>query len=606
MFGRSKWTTFFVVLSCFVGCLSTWLFTFPPHIDPTAVVQSPTWQQAAAAKRHATNAKIPSEWRLSGKDVAIAKSRKAITGEYIEKFLDTKTLHITSQDAPYLIASMGNGTLTAVEVCMAFCKRAAIAHQMSGILLEILFDRALERAQELDHHYSKHGNLSGPLHGLPFTLKDQFHVKGVETTMGYVGWIGTFQGHRGTGKEYTTDSQIVRQLKSLGAVPIGKTTLVQGSWAPETNNNIAGYTWNPHNQRLSSGGSSGGEGAMQALKGSVFGIGTDNGGSVSMPSAMQGIYSLKPSAGRLSLKDAALVGDGQQVMPTVAGIMAPSLATVRLVFKSLVDSEAWTQDPYVLPIPYRSEKEYKHEDGYKPTFGIMLNDGIVNPHPPIARALRTVKAALEEAGYEVVNWHPPSNNNSNAIHGPIARGDGCPDVYKALQLSGEPAVPEIANLFPGGKLRPSIPLPVFQNLVQHMKSYRQEHNDYWRSTAGKTGTGRPVDAVISPVSPHTAVPPGKFLYGEYSTSINVLDLASIVIPITVANEQLDPVDLDFRPLTDKDELNMASYDPKVYDGTPASLQLFGRRLDEEGLSFLAGVVDEVLDTKSRKMGDLRF
>ncbi|KAL8407790.1 hypothetical protein RB594_006570 [Gaeumannomyces avenae] len=587
MFGRSKWTAAFTS-PLVLPWLLTWLFTHLlaslPNINPIAVAQSPTWQQAAAAKRHATNAKIPSEWRLSGKDVAIAKSRKAITGEYIEKFLDTKTLHITSQDAPYLIASMGNGTLTAVEVCMAYCKRAAIAHQMSGILLEILFDRALERAQELDHHYSEHGNLSGPLHGLPFTLKDQFHVKGVETTMGYVGWIGTFQGHRGTGKEYITDSQIVRQLKRLGAVPIGKTTLVQGSWAPETNNNIAGYTWNPHNQRLSSGGSSG----------------------VSMPSAMQGIYSLKPSAGRLSLKDAALVGDGQQVMPTVAGIMARSPGTVRLVFKSLVDSEGWIQDPYVLPIPYRSEKEYKHEeDGYKPTFGIMLNDGIVNPHPPIARALRIVKAALEEAGYEVVNWHPPSNNNSNAIHGPIARGDGCPDVYKALQLSGEPAVPEIANLFAGGKLQPSIPLPEFQNHVQDMKSQRQGYNDYWRSSAGKTRTGRPADAFIAPVSPHTAVQPGEFLYG-YSTSISVLGFTSFVIPVTVANKDLDKADPNFQPLTPIDKLNMASYNPNVCDGAPASVQLVGLPWDEERLSSLAGVVDKVLDTKNRKTGEPRF
>jgi amidase len=77
------------------------------------------------------------------------------------------------------------------------------------------------------------------------------------------------------------------------------------SQAPETNNNILGYTWNPYNQRLSSGGSSGGEGVMQALRGSAFGIGTDIGGSVSMPASFQGLFSLKPSSGRISFRDVA-------------------------------------------------------------------------------------------------------------------------------------------------------------------------------------------------------------------------------------------------------------------------------------------------------------
>jgi amidase len=56
------------------------------------------------------------------------------------------------------------------------------------------------------------------LHGLPSSLKVQFHVKGVETTMGYVGWIGTFEGKKDTKKEMNTNSAIVDDLISLGAV----------------------------------------------------------------------------------------------------------------------------------------------------------------------------------------------------------------------------------------------------------------------------------------------------------------------------------------------------------------------------------------------------
>ena len=62
----------------------------------------------------------------------------------------------------------------------------------------------------------------GPLHGLPVTLKDQFHIKGRETTMGYVGWIGTFEGTKDGERKGQVESELVRELVQLGAVPIAK------------------------------------------------------------------------------------------------------------------------------------------------------------------------------------------------------------------------------------------------------------------------------------------------------------------------------------------------------------------------------------------------
>lgn len=89
-------------------------------------------------------------------------------------------------------------------------------------LLEIAFDDALERAKELDEYYEKHRKTVGPLHGLPVSLKDQFHVKGLETTMAYTGWIGTFEGQKGTGKERMFESELMSELNSLGAIVIAK------------------------------------------------------------------------------------------------------------------------------------------------------------------------------------------------------------------------------------------------------------------------------------------------------------------------------------------------------------------------------------------------
>lgn len=72
----------------------------------------------------------------------------------------------------------------------------------------------------------------------------------------------------------------------------------------ETSNNILGYSKNPVNQLLSSGGSSGGEGALQALRESAIGIGTDIGVSIVIPSAFNGVYGFKPSTGRISYRHA--------------------------------------------------------------------------------------------------------------------------------------------------------------------------------------------------------------------------------------------------------------------------------------------------------------
>lgn len=61
-------------------------------------------------------------------------------------------------------------------------------------------------------------------------MKDQFHVKGYETTMAYVGWIDTFEGIKGTGKERVFESELVREFRSLGAIPIGKVCFMFTLW----------------------------------------------------------------------------------------------------------------------------------------------------------------------------------------------------------------------------------------------------------------------------------------------------------------------------------------------------------------------------------------
>lgn len=91
------------------------------------------------------------------------------------------------------------------------------------------------------------------------------------------------------------------------------------------------------------------------------------------------------------------------VMPTVVGIMGHSIQTLSLVFKSLLSTEPWLHDPYILPIPWRDTPyDQNHRaSGSSLSFGFMKHDGLVTPHPPIGRALRIVERALLVAGHNV-------------------------------------------------------------------------------------------------------------------------------------------------------------------------------------------------------------
>lgn len=228
-----------------------------------------TWEDTATQKREDILAAIPQDWRIS--NIPSIENQPDVT-TYVEQYLSEEELEITACSAAQIAQKCGSGEWTAETVTRAFCHRAALAHQLLHCLHEIFFDAAIEDAKKLDTYYAEHKRTIGPLHGVPISLKDQFHVKGVETTMGYVGWVGTFEGKKGTGKEKVYESELVTILRNAGAVLYVKTSVPHTLMTGETVNNIIGYTTNPKNRRLAAGGSSGGEGALIGIRGCKFTI----------------------------------------------------------------------------------------------------------------------------------------------------------------------------------------------------------------------------------------------------------------------------------------------------------------------------------------------
>ncbi|KAL9035043.1 MAG: hypothetical protein Q9214_006770 [Letrouitia sp. 1 TL-2023] len=198
-----------------------------------------SWNESARSKRESIAKAIPQEWLIEV--IPSSEEQRDVTGHYIHQFLSPKEIKITESDALDIVGKTSTGTWSAEEVTRAFCHRASLAHQLVGCLHELFFDAAIQDAKSLDSYLAEHQVPLGPLHGLPVSLKDQFHVKGVETTMGYVGWIGTFQGKKGTGMEKTHESEMVKQLRdTMGAILYCKTSVPHTLMSGETVNNIIG------------------------------------------------------------------------------------------------------------------------------------------------------------------------------------------------------------------------------------------------------------------------------------------------------------------------------------------------------------------------------
>lgn len=142
-----------------------------------------SWKTIVDEKRARQLAAIPSEWRLS--QSASTSSESMLETIKSCGILTSQELEWTEvTDLKELVSLVASHQVSSVQLTTAFCKRAAIAQQLSKCLTEIFFDQALVRAKEFDEHLEKTGTVVGPLHGVPISVKDRFDIKGLDSTFG--------------------------------------------------------------------------------------------------------------------------------------------------------------------------------------------------------------------------------------------------------------------------------------------------------------------------------------------------------------------------------------------------------------------------------------
>ena len=152
---------------------------------------------------------------------------------------------------------------------------------------------ALETAKSHDEFQKNNSTTLGPLHGVPFTLKDTFGVANYDSSLGISTRVN---------QPVKTSSTLHSTLIRLGGILLAKTNVPQTLLAFECNNPIFGASQNPYGKGFTCGGSSGGEAVVLARNGAAIGFGSDIGGSLRIPAGWSGIYSLKPTKGRFPIR----------------------------------------------------------------------------------------------------------------------------------------------------------------------------------------------------------------------------------------------------------------------------------------------------------------
>ena len=181
-----------------------------------------------------------------------------------------------------------NGETSSEEVVKAHLERIKKVNPEINAITIPMEESALELAIKSDNASKE--EKERPLHGVPFTIKENIDFEGLPTTNGLSFFAEEFP---------PKNAPIVDRMLSAGDIPIGRTNLPEMGLRLDTDNPLRGRTFNPWNKKLTPGGSSGGEAAAIATGMSPIGLGNDVGGSLRNPAYCCGINSIKPTVGRV-------------------------------------------------------------------------------------------------------------------------------------------------------------------------------------------------------------------------------------------------------------------------------------------------------------------
>ena len=275
-----------------------------------------------------------------------------------------------------LATAIRAGHVSAVEVLEAHLAQVDTHNPALNAIITLDAEHAYERARAADKSLAR-GELWGPLHGVPFTLKDAHATAGMRTTTGFPQLAGYVP---------TVDSTVTARLKAVGGILIGKTNVAMMLADYQSNNPIFGRTNNPWNIERTAGGSSGGAAAALAAGMTPFEIGTDLSGSIRIPAHFCGVFGLKPTEQRVPLTGLipGLPGPRPVRIMSCIGPMARTAEDLARLYSIIAGPDGRDTEVQPVPVGEVSNLELKNlRIAFAPTF----------PGFPVAAEMR---AAVEE------------------------------------------------------------------------------------------------------------------------------------------------------------------------------------------------------------------
>jgi amidase len=326
------------------------------------------------------------------------------------------------ESATWMAAAIRERRASSVEIVEACLARIEAVNPRLNAVVR-LADDALKLARRADADVAT-GSVRGPLHGVPFTIKDSLDTAGVVTTAGTVGWRERVPAR---------DATVVARLKAAGAILLGKTNTPEFTWSDETDNDVYGRTSNPYDLERTPGGSSGGAAAIVAAAGSPFDVGSDTGDSIRQPAHVCGIAGLKPTSGRVPRTGHWPGFEGLFQSFTQLGPLARRVEDLELLLPILAGPDG--EDPHIAPGPLGDPTAVRIGDLRVLTFG---DNGIRAPTAETIAAVRAAAAALADRGARVVEGVPPGLHEAWAAWDGLIRADGFAWLQRLITAAGTP------------------------------------------------------------------------------------------------------------------------------------------------------------------------
>ena len=294
-------------------------------------------------------------------------------------------MNLLTASALELAALIRAKKVSSLEVVDAHIARIEAVNGPINAVVNERFDAAREEARTADARTVREDEASlPPLHGVPCTVKEFFAIRGLPQSGGML---------RRKGYLPERDAVVVERVRKAGAIVLGNTNAPEGGLWMETYNKVYGRTNNPWDLERTSGGSSGGEAAIIAAGGAPFGIGSDIGGSIRLPSAFCGIVGHKPTGRMLPNAGQFPTPNGSARAALTPGPMARHASDLATLTRIMAGQDA--EDPYSLDIEMLEPKDVRLEGL---TVIPIEENGATRVTDVMKREVRRAAEALEERG----------------------------------------------------------------------------------------------------------------------------------------------------------------------------------------------------------------